>query len=150
MHSGSFNLAILAGRVSTEPELKSVGRKQKGETQLVRFNVATNYLYLPAGSDKWKEYATFHRVVFFGRRAVWISNRLSKGDVVLVQGRIDNNVWVDPSGVRRRITQIQGQELIFLVKPKKSAAKDAPAPEPDEPEQEPETPDAEPKDEAPF
>ena len=153
MHSYSFNLAVIAGRLTQEPEFRTCGRKHKGESQLVRFTVATNYLYQPAGTTdpkEWKEHACFHRIVFFGKRAVWISDRASKGDLVLVYGRLDNNVWVDPSGIKRRITQIQGQELVFLAKPKKSAAKQAPEPEPDEPEQETETPDKEAEDEAPF
>lgn len=151
MHANSFNIAILAGRVTDEPIYKTALKKDKSETQLIRFTLATNYLYLSSASEKYKEYSSFHRVSFFGRRAGWIRDRLSKGDLILVQGRIDNNVWVDPNGIKRRITQIQGQELVFLVRPKKSVEKDAPAPEPDEPESDdPETQDNETEDEAPF
>jgi len=154
MHARSFNLAVVAGRISTEPEYKTLGRKVKGETQLIRFCIATNVIY-PAADGTMKETGTFHRIVVFGGRAKWLMEKMSKGDLVLVKGRIDINSWKDPEGNPRRIVQILGEDVIFLEKPKKvrekeDAAKADAVTTPSEVEP-PDTPEKdEPEDEAPF
>jgi len=95
-----MNLVILHGRLGQDPELRFT---QSG-TAVLKMSVATDDDV--KRGDKWEKETTWHRVVMFGKRAEGVSKHLSKGDSVLVHGRIKNGSYEDKEGIKRYTTDV--------------------------------------------
>ncbi len=104
----NFNKAIIAGNLTADPEK----RVTEGGTTVVNFSVATNRFYSDSSGER-KQDAEFHNVVFFGKVAENIAQYLSKGSMVLLEGRIQTRSWDDQDGKTRYRTEIIGQTIQF-------------------------------------
>lgn len=102
----SINKAYLVGNVTADPELKYT---PKG-TATLNLGVATNHSY--KDGDEWKEVPSFHRVQIWGKQAEFIAGALSKGDKVVVEGRIAYRSYDDKDGNKRYITEIIAENVI--------------------------------------
>ncbi len=101
-----LNKVILIGRVSTDIQLRSTNSGQK----VCSFRLATNRVYKNASGQK-KEEAQFHNIVLWGNQAEIASQYLTKGSLVLIEGRIQNRTYEDQSGNKRYITEIVGERM---------------------------------------
>ncbi len=90
----SFNQAVIMGHVG-----KDEMRYTPSGNARLELSVATNYGVKQADGT-WKEQTTWHNVVVWGQTAERVGPRISKGALVLVQGRIDNRSWDDAEGKR--------------------------------------------------
>lgn len=95
-----MNLVILHGRLGQDPELRFT---QSG-TAVLKMSVATDDQV--KRGDRWEKETTWHRVVLFGKRAEGVSKHLSKGDSVVVHGRIKNGSYEDKEGIKRYTTDV--------------------------------------------
>ncbi len=102
----NLNKVFLIGRIATDIEMKSTPTGQSVST----FSLAT--------SRKWKdksgqpqEDTQFHRIVLWARLAEIASQFLSKGSLVMIEGRIQNRNWEDKNGIKRYTTEIVGENL---------------------------------------
>jgi single-strand DNA-binding protein len=102
----NLNKVFLIGRIATDIEMKSTPNGQSVST----FSLAT--------SRKWKdksgqtqEDSQFHRVVLWARLAEIASQFLSKGSLVMIEGRIQNRSWEDKNGIKRYTTEIIGETM---------------------------------------
>ena len=102
----NLNKVFLIGRIATDIEMKSTPNGQSVST----FSLAT--------SRKWKdksgqlqEDSQFHRIVLWARLAEIASQFLSKGSLVMIEGRIQNRSWEDKNGIKRYTTEIVGENL---------------------------------------
>jgi single-strand DNA-binding protein len=105
-----MNKAILMGRLGRDPELK---RTQAGGA-VVSVSVATNER--EKQGDAWVDVTEWHYVVAFGRTAELMSERLRKGDPVLVDGRMKTRKWTGQDGVERQRCEVVASDVRFLAK----------------------------------
>jgi single-strand DNA-binding protein len=115
----NLNKVFLIGRVASDIEMKTTASGQS----VCTFSLATNRTWKDKGGEK-KEESQFHRIVLWQRLAEIASQFLTKGSLVLIEGRIQNRSWEDKSGAKRYTTEIIGEAM--QLGPRGSAA---PAPQ---------------------
>lgn len=100
-----MNQAIIMGRLTRDPEIKT-GKKQDGtETKVARFTVAV---------DGFRKNDTdFISVVAFDKKADVIERYFSKGSKILIKGRIKTGSYTNKDGQKVYTTDIWLQELDF-------------------------------------
>ena len=97
----NFNKAIILGNLTRDPESRTLPSGQP----VVNFGVATNRTYTDKNGAK-QQAAEFHNVVAFGKLAEICGRYLSKGKLVLVEGRIQTRSWQGQDGVKKYRTEI--------------------------------------------
>lgn len=108
----NLNKAIIVGRVTANPEL----RRTAGGTSVTAFSVATNRVWTDKVKGKQEE-TEFHNVVAWGRQAEIASQFLTKGAMVMVEGRLKTRSWQDKQGATHRATEIICETLQLGPKP---------------------------------
>lgn len=105
----NLNKALIGGRLTRDPELKSL----PSGTSVVSFSLATNHYYKDASGNK-QEQVEFHNVTTFGKVAENCGLYLKKGQEVLVEGRIQTRSWDDKkTGEKKYRTEIIGDIVQF-------------------------------------
>ena len=102
----NFNKAILIGRLTRDPETRSLPSGQS----VVNFGMATTSFFTDKSGQKQQQ-PEFHNIVLFGKLADIASQYLNKGSLVLIEGRLQTRTWQDSSGNKRSRTEIVGQSL---------------------------------------
>lgn len=125
----NLNKVVLIGRVASDPETRST----PGGQQVCSFRLATNRIWTERTSGQKKEKAEYHNVVLWRRLAEIASQFLTKGSLILIEGRLETRSWQDSSGNRRFRTEIIGQNMQLGPK---AAGKAAPPPPKDTPQEE--------------
>jgi single-strand DNA-binding protein len=110
------NKVIIIGRLGKDPETRSTASGQS----VCSFSVATNENYTDAGGKK-VEKAEWHNVVVWGKQADFCSNYLSKGRLVMVEGKLQTRKWQDKEGRDRYTTEVVAQRVEGLDLPPKQA-----------------------------
>lgn len=97
----SFNLAVLLGRLTKEPEMLA--------------NQSTNVMYtrntLAVAREGQKEVTDFIDIIAFGNNAKFICDYLHKGNLVQVMGSIQVNTN-EKDGVKRTFTSINVTKVV--------------------------------------
>ncbi len=96
-----YNKAIIVGRVTADPQLRTT---QTGQS-VTSIGVATNRTWMDKNNQK-QESTEFHNVVMWGRTAEIASQFLVKGAMVLIEGRLQTRSWTDKQGQQRKTTEI--------------------------------------------
>lgn len=104
----NLNKVFLIGRLTGDPQLRST----KGGQQVAVFSIATNRVWSDKNNQK-QEQVEYHNIVVWGRQAEVASKFLLKGQVVLVEGRIQSRDYEDKSGVKRKVTEIVAERVQF-------------------------------------
>ncbi len=102
----NLNKVFILGNLTRDPERRSLPSGQA----VVSFGVATNRFFTDQSGQKRQE-TEFHNIVAFGKIAEIASSYLKKGSLVLIEGRIKNRSWDDPSGIKRYKTEIIAEAL---------------------------------------
>ena len=102
----NLNKVILIGRLTRDPEIKSLPSGQ----QVASFGLATNR-YFNDKSGQRQEQTDFHNIVLFGRLAQVASQYLKKGSLALIEGRTQTRSWKGSDGTTKYRTEIVGQVL---------------------------------------
>ena len=105
----NLNKAIVVGRLTRDPEKRTL--PDSGQ-DVASFGMATNS-YFKDKSGENQERTEFHNIVLFGNLADIASKYLSKGSLVLVEGRIQTRSWDDKEGNKRYRTEIVGEKVQF-------------------------------------
>lgn len=108
MASRSVNKVILLGHLGKDAETKFT----PSGVARTNFTVATNRRWKDQQSGEWKEVTDWHNVVLW--RSENLSNYLTKGKQVYVEGRIENRSWEDKDGQKRYATDIVADDVILL------------------------------------
>ena len=104
-----MNRAILIGRLGGDPEV----RYTADGTAVCKFSLATSRRY--TGKDGQKQEKTeWHRVILWGKTAESLSEYLTKGKQIYVEGRLQTREWNDKDGNKRYTTEIRGDRLVLL------------------------------------
>lgn len=99
--AGSMNKAILVGRLGHDPKQAYTNTGNP----VCNFNMATDESYTDRSGNKVDK-TEWHRIVVFGKSAEFCSNYLSKGSLVLVEGRLQTRKWQDREGQDKYTTEI--------------------------------------------
>ena len=97
----NLNKAFVLGNVTRDPELRALPSGQ----QVASFGVATNRFYTDQAGQK-KQDVEFHNIVCFGKIADIASRYLTKGSLVMVEGRIKTRNWQNAQGIKQYRTEI--------------------------------------------
>jgi len=102
----NFNLAIVAGRLTRDPEIRSL---PSGQT-VTSFSLATSRFYKDQNGQQ-QEKTEFHNIVAFGKLGEIASSYLRKGSLALIQGHLQTRNWQDASGNKKYRTEIIADNL---------------------------------------
>ncbi|MBP6881628.1 MAG: single-stranded DNA-binding protein [Candidatus Pacebacteria bacterium] len=120
-----LNKAILYGNLTRDPELKAL----PSGMSVCSFGLATNRVYNDR-DGKRQEATEYHNIVVFGKQADTVAKYLTKGNGVLVEGRIQTRSW-ETNGQKNYRTEIIVDRFQFGPKSSGSSAPSA-APAADE------------------
>lgn len=116
----NINKVFIAGRITAKPEIRST----PGGQAVTTFSVAVNRSWTTKEGKK-QEDAQFFNVVFWGKQAEVIVQYVEKGQVIFVEGRLQNREW-EKDGEKRRTTEIVGERFQFGAKAKGDKKDEAP------------------------
>jgi single-strand DNA-binding protein len=102
------NKVLLIGNVGQDPEIKDTKT-----SKMARFSLATNEVYKNAQGEKTTE-TNWHNLVAWGKTAELVEQYVKKGDELAVEGRLVSRSYEDKDGVKRYITEVVLNELVFL------------------------------------
>lgn len=103
-----MNKVILLGRLTVDPELKTVGN----DAQVCKFGLAVNRRF-----KKENQEADFFNVITWNKQAEHCNKYLTKGALIALVGRIEIDKWQDSDGNNRYTTNIVAEEVHFTGKP---------------------------------
>ncbi len=107
-----LNKVIIIGRLVVDPTV----RYMPSGAQLLEFRIVYNRRYMV--DEQWREESHFFDVKAFGRLAEGLSNRISKGYTVVVEGRLVQDRWTDKEGKTQSRVRILAENVKILNKPK--------------------------------
>lgn len=84
-----------------------------GETQMIRFSVATDHAYKTSGGDMVVE-TTWHLVVAFKNDNMPDFSTIVRGVGVEVKGRLRNKRYTDANGIERTTTEILANSISLV------------------------------------
>ncbi len=113
----NLNKAFILGNVTRDPEVRAMPSGQ----QVTSFGIATNRFYTDSSGQK-KQEAEFHNIVAFGKLADISAKYLTKGALVLIEGRIKNSSWQGSDGIKKYKTEIIADSLQLGPRPQQGGA----------------------------
>ena len=106
----SFNKVIVMGNLTRTPELRST----PGGTQVCDITVAVNENWTDQ-SGKQQEKATFVDITCWGKTAELVCRWKKQGDAVLIEGRLQQDKWVDKeTGKNRTKLKVVAEAVKFI------------------------------------
>ena len=107
---GSVNKVILVGNLGRDAEL----RYTPGGTPIARFSIATTEVWNDKASGQKQEKTEWHRIVLWGKSAESLSEYLTKGKQIFVEGRLQTRKWQDKDGNDKYTTEIRADRITLL------------------------------------
>ena len=105
-----FNKIILIGNLTKNPD----DRYTPSGTPVTNFGLAVNRRYRQA--EDQKEEVCYIDIVVFGKQAEHCGQYLSKGNGVIVDGRLQQRRWETEDGQKRSKHEVVAQTVTFLPK----------------------------------
>lgn len=96
-----MNNITIHGTVGQEPELRYSG----SQMAILTFSVADNY-----GKDDKKK-TTWHNIVVFNKLAENVANSITKGDTVLITGRLEQEEFTKKDGTKGKSIKVVADEV---------------------------------------
>jgi single-strand DNA-binding protein len=106
--AGSLNKVLLIGRLGQDPKLSYTA----SGTPVANFTMATDESYTDREGKK-VEQTEWHRIVVWSKQAELCANYLSKGRLVMVEGKLQTRNY-EKEGQKHYITEIVAQRVQFL------------------------------------
>jgi single-strand DNA-binding protein len=97
----NLNKVFILGRLTADPQLRTT----PSGAQVSSFGVATNRVWTDKSGSRQEE-AEFHNVVVWGRQAEIATQFLTKGSLVLIEGRLRTRTWQNNQGQNIKTTEI--------------------------------------------
>ena len=97
----------MTGRICQDPEM----RMTNSGKQVVSFSIAVQKRIKPqdGGAD-----ADFFKVTAWGNQAQFVSNYITKGRLIAVDGRLETRKWQDQNGGNRESVEIVAENVQSL------------------------------------
>src|SRR5436190_11248223 len=106
---GSVNQVILVANLGRDAEL----RYTPGGAAVATINMATTEVWNDKAGQR-QEKTEWHRVVLWGKPAESLTEYLTKGKQIYVEGRLQTRQWDDKDGNKRYTTEIRGDRIVLL------------------------------------
>jgi single-strand DNA-binding protein len=103
----NLNKVFLIGRLTQDPQTRTT---PSGQT-ICTFGLATNRIGKDPTTGEIKKSTEYHNIVLWRRLAEIAAQYLTKGSLVLIEGRIHTRSWQDPSGNQRSRIEIIGERI---------------------------------------
>lgn len=110
------NKVSLIGRVGKTPEVQNVGSSK--DYALTKFSLATNENYKDK-NGQWHDNTQWHNLVAWGKTAERIASLITKGQEVMIEGRIVNKSY-EKDGEKRFTTDIEVSDFLLISSTNKS------------------------------
>jgi len=105
----SINRVIISGNLTRDPELR---RTQSGMA-ILGFGVAVNDRRRNPQTGDWEDYANYVDCTIFGNRGEALSNILTKGMKVAIEGKLRWSQW-ERDGQKRSKLEVIVDEIEFM------------------------------------
>jgi len=105
------NKVQLIGNLGNAPEIKVLD----GGKKLARMSLATSESYKNAKGEKITE-TQWHNIIAWDKTAEIAEKYFTKGQEVLVEGKLVNRSYTDKDGIKRYSTEVQASELLMFSK----------------------------------
>lgn len=107
MSNFNFNKAIIGGRLTADPELKTT----PSGVSVTSFTVAVNRRYTKEGEQ---QQADFISCVAWRQTADFICKHFRKASSICIVGEIQTRTWTDQNGQKRYATEVIASEAYFV------------------------------------
>ncbi len=104
----SLNKVILLGNLTRDPEL----RYTPNGTPVSNFGMAINRRYRQG--DEWRDEVCYVDIVTFGRQAETVGEYLSKGNLAMIEGRLQWRSWETEDGQKRSKHEVVANNVQFM------------------------------------
>jgi single-strand DNA-binding protein len=116
-----YNRIILIGRLTRDPELRYV----PSGAPVASFTLAVDR---PFRDQQGNRETDFIDIVAWRKLAEQVSQYMSKGRMVAVEGRLQIRSYETQDGQKRKVSEVVADGIRFLDRGKTAAAAEAPAP----------------------
>lgn len=106
----TYNRVILVGRVGRDPDKRAT---TKG-TIVAQFSLATSSFSKDRETKDRKQNTVWHKIVTFGTLAEFVEKHITKGRLLLIEGRIQSRNWIDKNDQKRTSFEIWADQVLFL------------------------------------
>ena len=110
MSNLNLNKVVLAGRLTSDPELKQT---QSG-VSVTSFSLAVNRRYVSRNNEQAEQQTDFINLVAWRQTAEFICKYFRKGSALCVTGSIQTRSWQDNQGQRRYATEVVVDDAMFV------------------------------------
>ncbi len=121
----NYNKVILVGNLTRDPQLSYL----PSQTPVCEFGIAVNRRWRGASGEQ-REETCFVDCRCYGKSAETFNQYMSKGQPVLVEGRLQFDTWEGQDGQKRSKHRVFVQNFQFLGGPRRDASPPRPAPPP--------------------
>jgi single-strand DNA-binding protein len=105
----SINKVLISGNLTRDPELRATASGMP----VLGLGVAVNDRRKNQSTGEWEDYPNFIDCTMFGSRAESVSNYLSKGSKVAIEGKLRWSQW-ERDGQKRSKIEVIIDEIEFL------------------------------------
>jgi len=106
----SLNKVMLIGTAGKDAELRYMA---SGNPQC-RFSLAVNFSRRNQATNEWEEQTEWFNIIVWGDMAERVSQNVTKGKSVYVEGRLQTRSWDDDQGQKRTMTEVVAQNVLLL------------------------------------
>lgn len=107
----SLNQATIIGYVGDVPKISNTQNGRK----VASFAIATTEKgYTSKSGVQYPDRTEWHNIVLWGNLAEIVEKYLRKGSSVFIQGKMRTRSYDDKNGVKRYITEIEGETMQML------------------------------------
>ena len=101
-----LNCIVLNGRLVEDPELRTAG----SDISVTSFTIAVDRDFVKAGEERKTD---FIRIVAWRQTAEFINRFFFKGSLILVQGSLQTDNYVDKDGIKRYTFEVVADKVNF-------------------------------------
>ena len=105
------NSVQLIGNLGKDVEVKTFDNGNS----VINFPLATSEYYTNADGEKVQT-TQWHTIVAWGKKGEQMSSNLSKGNQVLVQGKLTYRSYEDKEGIKRFVTEVIADSFVKMTK----------------------------------
>lgn len=113
----NINRVIISGRLTRDPEL----RNTPSGTSVLAMGIAVNDRRRNQQTGQWEDYTNFVDCTMFGNRCESLSHILTKGMLVVIEGRLRYSSW-ERDGQKRSKLEVIVDEIELPGRPQGSQA----------------------------
>ena len=101
-----LNTIIIQGRLTKDPEIRNTSNNKT----VCSFNIACDRPYKDDGGNKTTD---FIPVVAWHSTAKFVNQYFNKGDMIIVQGRLQSRNYTDNNGDERKVYEVLAEQVNF-------------------------------------